>query len=216
MTPFIFGTTGLRIFGIHSPPRESDRRLGLVMCYPFGGEYYAAYNACRSLADRIAGGGVHVLRFDYPGTGDSAGEPEDFTAESLIESVDQAVDELRQIAEVDRVYLLGLRLGALMALAAAVRRPDISGVVLWDPPDSIVANMDCPHDLPSRLPALAEARRVEQALIVSCARHAPCAADSALPIEHRPGPEVWRTDREWGSVGLPVEAFEAMATWVAT
>lgn len=221
MTPFFFGTGGARLFGIHSPPLGSDRHFGLVMCYPFGDEYYAAYAAFRSLSDRVAARGLHVLRFDYPGTGDSAGEIEDFGADDWLDSVDQAIDELRELAQLDHVALAGLRLGAAMARGAALRRTDVSHLVMWDPADPAVDRPPCPQGLCGRLPARSHALGIRPArtLVVHCAakRTDLDEVDSGaagVTVAHRPGPLVWRPDQDWGRRGLPIDAFETMAGWL--
>src|SRR5207249_11329319 len=49
---------------------------------------------CRQLAARLARLGLDVLRFDYYGTGDSAGQGEDATLHTCIEDVVRATEEL--------------------------------------------------------------------------------------------------------------------------
>jgi pimeloyl-ACP methyl ester carboxylesterase len=77
--------------------------------------------------------GYDVLRFDYRGTGDSSGEPEEFSANDWIDDIGTAADELRETANVSNVSLIGLRLGALLAAAACSKFPGIDQLVLWDP-----------------------------------------------------------------------------------
>jgi pimeloyl-ACP methyl ester carboxylesterase len=77
--------------------------------------------------------GFHVLRFDYYGTGDSAGETDEVTLKQWVEDAGVAADELRETAEVKRVAFVGLRLGAAVAAMAAEGRDDVDQVVLWDP-----------------------------------------------------------------------------------
>ena len=49
----------------------------MVVCPPLGPEYFNSYRSLRHLADRLAENGVSALRFDYDGTGNSAGQDED-------------------------------------------------------------------------------------------------------------------------------------------
>jgi pimeloyl-ACP methyl ester carboxylesterase len=74
-----------------------------------------------------------VLRFDYRGTGDSAGAdlaPDQF--ESSVEDIHAAVDWLRTETGIEHVTLCGFRVGAAFALAAALRRP-VDELVLLAP-----------------------------------------------------------------------------------
>ena len=64
-----------RLAWYHAPEVRSGQ--GVVICPPLGHEYISAYRSLRELADRLAAAGVAVLRFDYHGTGDSAGEDDD-------------------------------------------------------------------------------------------------------------------------------------------
>ncbi len=133
MNPFFFGDTDRALYGVHHPPRGTTARAaGVVLCYPFAQEYMRAHRAFRQLSLMLSAEGFHVLRFDYTGTGDSAGDPTDMRLARWDEDLAQAIDELVDTASVESVWIVGLRLGAALALRAATRR-DVSGVVLWDP-----------------------------------------------------------------------------------
>jgi pimeloyl-ACP methyl ester carboxylesterase len=73
-----------------------------------------------------------VLRFDYYGTGDSAGDSADVDWRRCMADTAVAADELRTRAGVDRVFAFGARLGGSMALASAAQAC-LAGVVVWDP-----------------------------------------------------------------------------------
>lgn len=134
MHPFYFGDSAAPLYGVYHAPRE-DRRdpVAVVMCYPFGVEYMRAHRAFRQLTHLLSRGGLHVLRFDYGGTGDSAGEGEDGSVDRWIGDIGAAVDEIRDTAGVERASLVGLRLGASLGALAARQRTDFDRVVLWDP-----------------------------------------------------------------------------------
>ena len=134
MVPLYFGTSSARLFGVYHPAESAQRRAcGVVICAPFGHEYIRAHRLLRQLAVQLSRDGFHVLRFDYLGCGDSAGEPQDGTPTQWTADIATAVDELRDTAEVRRVCLVGLRLGATLAAGAAEQRDDVETVVLWDP-----------------------------------------------------------------------------------
>jgi pimeloyl-ACP methyl ester carboxylesterase len=75
-----------------------------------------------------------VLRFDWYGSGDSAGDVlEGGHPDSWLEDLEWAVEELKATAHVSSVALVGLRLGASVAALAARDRSDVDRLVLWDP-----------------------------------------------------------------------------------
>lgn len=134
MNPFFFGDSSRRLFGIYHPPRgRSERRHGVVLCSPFGQEYMRSHRAFRQLANLLSRAGFHVFRFDYHGTGDSDGESFEASFKDWPADVGRAIDELEDNADVERVSLVGLRLGAAMAALAARGRGDVERLVLWDP-----------------------------------------------------------------------------------
>jgi pimeloyl-ACP methyl ester carboxylesterase len=135
VNPYFFGSSRKQLFGIHHPPTKSAaaRSSGILLCYPFGDEYMRTHKAIRQLTMMLAKAGYHALRFDYFGTGDSAGAGEEVTVEQWLEDIAVAADELKESSGVARVSLVGLRLGAALAAQVATTRPDVEDLVLWDP-----------------------------------------------------------------------------------
>lgn len=87
----------------------------------------------RRLAINLSNLGYSVLRFDYRGTGDSAGDLTGVTADHWADDVEHAIQEAMDMAAVPRVALIGLRLGALLAAKAAKNNKQVSRLLLWDP-----------------------------------------------------------------------------------
>lgn len=105
-----------------------------MLCYPWGQEYLRAHRSMRLLGDMLAAKGCDVLRFDYSGTGDSGGDAANTSFAEWESDIETAVDEIKDVAGVNRVALVGLRLGGTLAARVAERRRrDISALVLWDP-----------------------------------------------------------------------------------
>jgi pimeloyl-ACP methyl ester carboxylesterase len=92
-----------------------------------------AHRAFRQLAMLLSKAGFSVLRFDYFGTGDSAGESDAGDVSRWTHDVGTAIDELKDTAGVTKVSLVGLRVGASLAAAVAAERKDLDRVILWDP-----------------------------------------------------------------------------------
>jgi pimeloyl-ACP methyl ester carboxylesterase len=88
----------------------------------------------RQLAILLAEAGIDSLRFDYYATGDSAGNDAEGDLASWRQDILTAAEELTSLANVTRVTLVGLRLGATLAAQASVDLAGtVEGLVLWDP-----------------------------------------------------------------------------------
>lgn len=135
MTPFRFGPPQRQLYGIHHPALPGRaQRAGVLLCNPFGQEAVRTHRMFRVLADRLARAGVHVLRFDYHGTGDSSGDDTDGHLEAWRDDVLLAHQELHRRAMGATITWMGARLGATIAALAARQSPDLAEhLVLWEP-----------------------------------------------------------------------------------
>jgi alpha-beta hydrolase superfamily lysophospholipase len=131
--PLYFGRSERPFFGwLHAS--EEPRGVGLLVCNPFGNEAVCAHRAIRHLCEEASRLGIPALRFDYDGTGDSAGDDDDpHRVEAWIESILLAADELKLAAGVDSLCFLGMRLGAVLAATAATRRDDVVAFIAVAP-----------------------------------------------------------------------------------
>jgi alpha-beta hydrolase superfamily lysophospholipase len=130
--PLHFGPDGV-LFGWFHPPRAPARNTGVVLCNPIGDDDVRAHRALRHLAEHLSRAGFSVLRFDFRGTGDSAGSERDPARVAAWRAdVRHAVDELRAVGGVERMAVVGLRLGATMAMSALGEQP-VDSLVLWSP-----------------------------------------------------------------------------------
>jgi alpha-beta hydrolase superfamily lysophospholipase len=114
--PLYFGDPAAPLFGWWHAPRSPQRDLAVVLCPALGREEVSSHRSLRVWAQRLAQGGLPVLRFDLPGTGDSSG---DMAMPGLVDAwraaLAAAIDEARRLSSAQRVAVLGLRLGALLA-----------------------------------------------------------------------------------------------------
>ncbi|RKG71856.1 alpha/beta fold hydrolase [Corallococcus exercitus] len=133
MTPCFFGTSERQLFGIHHPAQGAERAIGVVLCYPAAQEYMLTHWAFRKLAGMLSREGFHVFRFDYYGTGDSAGEVHEGRVSTWVQDIRLAATELQDLTGVQRVALVGLRLGAALAVRAATEGLSTAALVLWEP-----------------------------------------------------------------------------------
>lgn len=130
-----FGAEGRSLFGFYHPPQEGPwRGVGVVLCRPIGTDQTRSDRAYRHLAERLAAAGFACLRFDLFGTGDSGGD--EFApglVKTWLDDVGLAIEELRARSGAKTVALVGLRLGASLALVKAAERGDVDALVLWSP-----------------------------------------------------------------------------------
>jgi predicted alpha/beta hydrolase len=132
--PLYFGNEARPLFGWLHLPTHSTASIGLVICNAFGNEALCSHRSVRHFAEQAARQGIPTLRFDYDGTGDSAGH--DLEADRVaawIASAGAAADEIRAATGVARVCFAGIRLGAAIATLAAVERTDVAGLLAIAP-----------------------------------------------------------------------------------
>ena len=134
VVPFYFGTSPKRLYGCYHPPQVPvQKAFAIVLCAPIGQEYLKSHRVLYQLAALLSRAGFHVLRFDYSGCGDSEG---DFEAGSLSQwnaDVFTAIGEIQKRSGLISICLVGLRIGALLALRTATDCPHVGGLVLWEP-----------------------------------------------------------------------------------
>ena len=127
-----FPSGAYSLLGHIDVPEMPHGIVGVLVVPPFGWEDVCSYRPLRFLAKRLAESRIPVMRFDLPGTGDSSGDALDSGLfEAWIQSVDDAATELRAVTGVKDVAVIGIRLGALLALAAAARGSNLQDLILW-------------------------------------------------------------------------------------
>jgi pimeloyl-ACP methyl ester carboxylesterase len=128
--PFFFGPEQ-GLFGLFHASAKPARKA-VLLCPPWGQDQIRCHRLYRQLAQALATEGVAALRFDYYGTGDSAGGSVDMDWLRCLADTATAANELRARAGVDRVLAFGARLGGSIALASA-EQARFDGIVAWDP-----------------------------------------------------------------------------------
>lgn len=135
--PSYFGSPETPLFGhLHLPTDGVCSGPSVVLCPAFGHEYMSAHRSYRDLADQLAAAGMACLRFDYPGCGDSADLDEGAPVQGIATwpgAIGQAIDHLKSLTGADQVALVGLRLGASLAVVAAQTRQDVGALVAIAP-----------------------------------------------------------------------------------
>ena len=140
-----FGDSRRKLYGVYDAPTGARRRShAVLLCYPGVQEYGTSHWSFRRLAAMLARDGHHVLRFDYFGTGDSAGTTEEGSPEVWIRDIEQAASELSELSRARRLSILGKRLGAALAVLACEELVQADRLLLWDP---VVSGSDYVREL---------------------------------------------------------------------
>jgi len=217
MMPLYFGAGDQRLFGVYEPARKnSGANRAAVLCNPAGNEYIHAHRTMRNLASRLSKAGLHVLRFDYHGTGDSAGSSDEGRPLKWCDDIEAAMSELKDMTGAMRMTLIGLRLGANLAARVAARHTGgVETLVLWEPlaagevsgvsipkADTAVAvTAEIAAALPSRTLVLVTAQDTH---VVDFGKHEVC---------HVPSPSPW-VDHFFETEVIPVKALAHIVEWL--
>ena len=126
-----FGTDSHRLYGVFHNGVDSVQ-TALVLCPPFAEEMVATYARFANWSKRLAEKGIAVLRFHFYGTGESGGASTDFTLETAIDDACSAFEFARERIAPVRLGYFGARLGATVAVLAALQKP-VDLLVMWSP-----------------------------------------------------------------------------------
>jgi uncharacterized protein len=132
--PLFFANGDRALFGVlHRPSAGAGARPAFVFCHPLGEEKLWTHRVFVSFARRLAAAGYPVLRFDFTGQGDSEGSFSEASMATLCADLRCAIQEVRRLTRVATVSLLGLRLGANVAMMGAEAATDLRHLILWSP-----------------------------------------------------------------------------------
>ncbi len=131
MQPFVFGDDRF-LFGAFHPATGVRKDHAVLLVAPLLNEYMRSYSAMRQIATDLAGQGYDVLRFDFSGTGNSAGTLKTVTAEYWFEDVELAARALLERSNTTRLSSVSVRFGAYLA-ARLSQSFATTHTVFWDP-----------------------------------------------------------------------------------
>jgi alpha/beta superfamily hydrolase len=121
-----------RIFVVvHTPAVPAD--AAMVICQPLYAEAARSHQLEVELADLLAAREVAAIRFHYLGAGQSEGDAIPLDFRHLVRDTRAVVEYVADALGIARVGLVGTRIGAFVAAAAAAGTPD-APLVMWEPP----------------------------------------------------------------------------------
>jgi pimeloyl-ACP methyl ester carboxylesterase len=206
MIPMLIGSASRPLHAVFTAASGKRRRRAVVFCPPFGQEFTRTHRAGRLLAQRLAANGFDMLRFDYYGTGDSAGEDHEFDPGGAVDDAVAAIGEAQDLGNTRRVTLVGMRDGAAVALRAAAQARGVDRLVLWEPIVDELADEPVP---PADTLIVVSADSEEHRHL----RDRLAAGGARVTLEEHRSPAPWVPVGDDGVGAAPVAALNRIAGW---
>lgn len=124
----------------HVPEGVADKLPAVILFHGFTGTKLEPHRMFLKISRALENLGIACFRFDFSGSGESDGNFEDMTLNTELEEASAILDWVRQDARIDvnRINLLGLSMGGLVASLVAGDRPqDIHRLALLAPAGNI-------------------------------------------------------------------------------
>jgi alpha-beta hydrolase superfamily lysophospholipase len=123
------------VFALFNDASHRRGETAVLVCPPFGWDPMCPYRKRRDWAERRASGGYPTLQIELPGSGNSAGNPDDpGQLQTWTQAVSAAARWLRAASGAPRIVALGVGLGGLVSYRAAFEQAPIDDLVLWAVP----------------------------------------------------------------------------------
>ena len=129
---FFANKSGHKLFGVLFTPDGEPKAKGVIICQPIADERCRAKRILVNQARLLCHNGCHVLIFDYFGEGDSEGNFEETSVTTRVSDICDGIQFLKETSGVTDIGILGLRMGASLALLA-LQQVNLSFCVLWEP-----------------------------------------------------------------------------------
>lgn len=129
-----FPVQGQRVAAVlHRPVGFAPPYPAVLICHGFTGNKMASFRKFVTLGRKLARLGVATFRFDYRGCGDSEGASQDTTMESELADARAALAWLFAGSEMDadRVGILGVSLGGVVAARLLAENESLRGACFW-------------------------------------------------------------------------------------
>jgi alpha-beta hydrolase superfamily lysophospholipase len=115
-------------------PAAECRGTAVMLVPPFGWEAMSSARNLRGWARSLAEAGYPAVRYHAPGAGDSAGDARTQDLDTWSAALADLVAHTRAATGCDRIAVVGLGLGGLVAARAVHDRCRVEDLVLWSTP----------------------------------------------------------------------------------
>jgi len=135
-TPVVFESKGQQVVGMLHLPEGSGRFPAALLLHGFTGTKVEPHRMFVKISRTLAEHGIASLRFDFRGSGDSAGDFEDMTIRSEVADSLEAIKFLARHKHINsrRLALIGLSMGGAVAAHVVAREKHrIKSLVLLAP-----------------------------------------------------------------------------------
>jgi uncharacterized protein len=133
MEHYYLGSKERKLYSVYYEPGVSvNNSKAVILCYPVGQEYIRCHRMYSNLANKLVKEGMHVVKFDYAGTGDSYGYFSSVSIEEWVSNIKEIADELVSGTGARQLYIVGVRMGALLA-ARYAEEGNVDGLVFLSP-----------------------------------------------------------------------------------
>jgi uncharacterized protein len=140
--PVTFCSEGEQVVGMwHAPSVAGAQPFpAVVFLHGFTADKTEAQRNFVYTARALAATGIASLRFDFRGSGDSAGDFSDMTVAREVADARAALSFAREQAGVDRHRLgvLGMSFGGLIAVLTLAEEPAVRTAILWNPVSDLI------------------------------------------------------------------------------
>lgn len=131
---------------------DAKKFPAVILVHGLGASRHEHNGLFLRLAAQLALSGIIALRLDMRGSGESCGTTRDINVFGWIEDTQSAIDYLKStpIVDPDKVALMGLSLGGLVAAGTVGVRKDIAAIAMWEAPfnlGSTMVRLFGPHNL---------------------------------------------------------------------
>ncbi len=135
-TPIVFDSKGQQVVGMLHLPEGRGRFPAALLLHGFTATKTENHRMFVKLSRQLADHGIASLRFDFRGSGDSAGDSEELTIRSEVADALEAIEFLANHKRINSrcLALIGMSMGGTIAAHVVAREKSrVKSLVLWAP-----------------------------------------------------------------------------------
>ena len=120
---------------INIPDHQRVKPVVVIMCYGFNGDRVEQHRMSVTMGRCFEKEGVNFCRFDFRNQGLSDGSFDDFLFSEKQDDIDEIINHIKACFRRDDIlfYLIGFSNGCKVAIDVSYGKPNVSGIILWNP-----------------------------------------------------------------------------------